>query len=111
MAWVGRKMRNGFVYILECADGSYYVGSHRGTDLQDRVNDHNQGVFPKSYTHRRRPVKLLWNEWFESFEDMIACERQIKGWSRLKKEALIRGDYSDLPQLSKTGFKPSEVKK
>ena len=100
-------MTAGYLYILRCADGSYYTGSYRGADLFDRINDHNNGLYPKAYTVTRRPVELVWNEWFSRFDDMVAAERRIKGWSRLKKEALIRGDLEILPALSKTGFKPS----
>ena len=94
-------METCFVYILECADGSYYVGSHRGNDVSVRVGEHQQGKHPKAYTFRRRPVKLVWSDWFSRYDDAVTFERQIKGWSRSKKEALIRGDYDSLPMLSK----------
>ena len=80
-----------FVYMLRCADGSYYVGSTRGT-LEQRLAEHQSGVFP-GYTFRRRPVTLIWSEPFSEITDAIAAERQIKGWSRAKKEALARGDW------------------
>jgi putative endonuclease len=99
----------GFVYMLRCADGSYYVGSHRGEDVLVRVSQHNEGVDPHSYTFRRRPVDLVWSAYFYRYDEMVACERQIKGWSRAKKEALIRGDSEMLQMLSKRGVKPSLV--
>lgn len=89
-----------FVYILRCADGSYYTGSTR-TSLEDRVAKHESGVFG-GYTARRRPVKLVFHEEFERITDAIAAERQIKNWSRAKKEALIRGDFEALRTLAKS---------
>jgi putative endonuclease len=87
-----------FVYILRCADGSYYVGSTR-TTLDDRVAQHNAGAFG-GYTARRRPVELVFAQEFQRITDAIAAERQLKGWTRAKKEALIRGDYRALPKLA-----------
>jgi putative endonuclease len=87
------------VYMLRCADGSYYVGSAR-LGLDRRVNEHNEGVYG-GYTSTRRPVVLVWAEHFEVITDAIAVERQIKGWSRAKKEALIRGDFAAIQLLSK----------
>ena len=86
------------VYILLCADGSYYTGLTR-KDVETRVSEHNLGINAE-YTSRRRPVKLVWSAYFERLTDAIAMERQIKGWSRAKKEALIRGDYAALPALA-----------
>jgi putative endonuclease len=90
-----------YVYMLRCADGSYYVGSAR-LGLDQRVNEHNQGVYG-GYTSTRRPVTLIWAEHFLNITDAIAVERQIKGWSRAKKEALIRGDYDAIQMLAKRG--------
>ena len=92
------------VYMLRCADGSYYVGSAR-LGLDRRVSEHNNGHYG-GYTSRRRPVELVWAEHFPDIVDAIAVERQIKGWSRAKKEALIRGDFAALPALAKR--KPQE---
>ncbi len=86
------------VYILLCADGSYYAGLTR-KEVETRVSEHNLGI-NADYTSRRRPVKLVWSERFERLTEAIAMERQIKGWSRAKKEALIRGDYNALPSLA-----------
>ncbi len=87
-----------YVYMLRCADGSYYVGSTRAS-LEQRVAQHNAGSFG-GYTGRRRPVTLVFHQEFERITDAIAAERQVKGWSRAKKEALIRGDYGALPDLA-----------
>ncbi|MEO0612241.1 MAG: GIY-YIG nuclease family protein [Pseudomonadota bacterium] len=97
----------GFVYILKCADKSYYIGSHRGNDVMTRVAEHENGLYPKAYTFRRRPVKLAWSEYFTRYDEMVAFERQIKGWSRWKKEALIDGEWQALPKLSTRGFRPN----
>lgn len=88
-----------YVYILRCADGSYYVGSTRKT-LDERVGEHNGGAY-RGYTFTRRPVQLVWSQEFPNAVDAIACERQIKGWSRAKKEALIRGDWQRVSALAK----------
>ncbi len=96
---------NAFVYILKCADGSYYVGSTRGT-IENRVNEHNAGLYG-GYTKSRRPVRLVFLETFDRITDAIAAERQLKGWRRAKKEALIRGDFDVLARLSNTSKSPS----
>lgn len=97
----------GHVYMLKCRDGSYYVGSHRGEEVEARVWQHNEGVDKKAYTFSRRPVELVWSDYFYRYDEMVACERQIKGWSRKKKEALIDGDSAMLKALSARGFKPA----
>jgi putative endonuclease len=86
------------LYILLCADGSYYTGLTR-KEVETRVSEHNAGI-NTDYTSRRRPVKLVWSSHFELLTDAIATERRIKGWSRAKKEALIKGDYDALPGLA-----------
>ncbi len=96
-----------WAYMLRCADGSYYVGSHRGEDVMGRVGQHNHGV-AGSYTWSRRPVELVWSESFEMVLDAIAAERKLKGWSRAKKEALIAGDFKAISALSRRrGGQPS----
>src|SRR5262249_10617737 len=80
-----------FAYTLRCTDRSYYVGCATGEDLSPRVDEHNQGKYP-GYTFKRRPVELVWLQYFDRVADASAAERQIKGWSRAKKEALIRSD-------------------
>ncbi|MBV8493837.1 MAG: GIY-YIG nuclease family protein [Alphaproteobacteria bacterium] len=87
-----------YLYILLCADGSYYVGITRDS-LEKRIAEHQAGTF-SGYTARRRPVKLVFHQHFERIEDAIAAERQVKGWRREKKAALIRGDFAALPALA-----------
>lgn len=97
-----------WVYMLRCADGSFYVGSHRGPDLGVRIVQHETGQ-GGDYTRRRLPVELVWSEWFGRIADAVAAERRIKGWSRAKKEALIRGDYETIKVLAKRrGGRPSQ---
>jgi putative endonuclease len=88
-----------YVYILRCADGSYYVGITRAA-LEIRIAQHNNGTF-KGYTENRRPVTLLFSQWFERFTEAIEAERKLKKWGRAKKEAFMRGDMAALQQLSK----------
>jgi putative endonuclease len=89
-----------FVYMLRSADGSYYVGTATGDDLTRRIAEHSSGAYA-GYTSTRRPVHLVWSEHFARITDAIAVERQVKGWTRVKKEALIKGDWGRLQQLSK----------
>jgi len=89
-----------FVYMLRCSDRSLYVGSATGDDLTRRIAEHNAGTH-RGYTFTRRPVTLLWSEHFEAITDAIAAERQIKGWSRAKKEALAAGEWSRVRSLAK----------
>jgi len=93
------KLMNIHVYILRCADGSYYVGISR-YDLERRVAEHNAGTYG-GYTARRRPVVLIWAQDFDRLTDAIHAERQLKGWRREKKEALMRGDADALRTLSR----------
>ncbi|UCH72668.1 MAG: GIY-YIG nuclease family protein [Rhodospirillales bacterium] len=88
-----------YVYIVRCRGGAYYTGTTR-TSLEQRVAEHNAGVYG-GYTNRRRPVELVFAQEFAKIEDAIAAERQIKGWSRAKKEALIAGDLARLAGLSR----------
>ena len=90
-----------FVYILRCADGSYYVGT-TVSELEQRIAEHQAGTFG-SYTAVRRPVELVFHQHFERLDDAAAAERRIKGWRRAKKDALIRGDLAALPQLACRG--------
>ncbi len=88
-----------YVYILRCSDGRYYVGSTR-TSLEMRVSEHNAGTYG-GYTKARRPVELVYWQDFDRVTDAINAERQLKGWSRAKKEALMRGDLENLVRLSR----------
>jgi predicted GIY-YIG superfamily endonuclease len=90
-------------YILLCADGSYYTGCT--TNLEQRLGQHQAGEID-GYTSLRRPVRLVWSEEYQTIQDAIAAERQVKGWSRRKKAALIERRHEALPLLSKRGFKP-----
>jgi putative endonuclease len=87
-----------YVYIVRCADGSYYTGSTRGT-LEHRVDQHNTGHYG-GYTAKRRPVELVWHQEFQRITEGIEIERRLKGWSKAKKEALIRGEIDALRALS-----------
>ena len=88
-------------YMLRCSDGSYYVG--HTDDLEARFGAHQSGLLP-GYTQKRRPVTLVWSQDFPERDQAFAAERQIKGWSRAKKEALIRGDWDALQLLSRKLF-------
>ncbi len=90
-----------WMYILECADGSYYVGSTK--DLERRIWEHNEGIGAK-YTARRRPVKLMYAAECDSIAEAYEREKQVQGWRRAKREALIRGDYDALPELARKDF-------
>lgn len=78
-----------FVYILRCADGTFYTG--HTDDLERRMAEHDAGTF-EGYTSLRKPLKLMWSQEFPTRDEAIQRERQVKGWSRAKKEALIRDD-------------------
>jgi len=102
------------VYILKCADGSYYTGHTE--DLERRIAAHARGDIG-GYTSSRRPLQLIWSEQFASRAETIERERQVKGWSRAKKEALIQQEWGALPQLaanrmehSPTNFDPTRVR-
>jgi len=87
-----------FMYILECADSTYYVGSTR--NLEHRLEQHTIGAI-HSYTSTRRPLKLVYAEEFEYIHDAYAREKQVQGWSRAKRQALIEGRIADLPSISR----------
>jgi putative endonuclease len=89
-----------FVYIIECRDGSFYTGVTNNLDR--RIGEHNEGDNPKSYAYTRRPVKLVYYEDHSDPYYAIDREKQIKGWSRKKKIAIINGEWDKLPELSKS---------
>jgi len=91
------------LYILRCSDGSYYIGTTVG-GLERRIAEHQAGAFD-GYTAIRRPVELVFHQHFERLEDAASAERQVKGWRRDKKEALIRGDFAALPSLARCSGK------
>jgi tRNA/rRNA methyltransferase len=90
-----------YAYILRCSDGSYYVGNT--DDLDARMARHQAGEIP-GYTEKRRPVSLVWSAPFPEREQALAAERQIKGWSRAKKEALVAGDWDAVRSLAQRGI-------
>ena len=87
-----------WVYILKCCDGSYYTG--HTDNLEKRITEHQLGAAP-GYTHQRRPVTLVFSEQFPRRIDALEREQQIKKWSRVKKEALIAGEWEKLKQASR----------
>jgi predicted GIY-YIG superfamily endonuclease len=90
-----------WMYILECADGSYYVGST--IDLDRRIQEHQNGSGAE-YTSRRLPVRLVYSEEFVKVSDAYAREKQVQNWSRAKREALIHAKTELLPGLAKKVF-------
>src|SRR4051812_21799781 len=87
-----------WVYMLRCADGSYYVGST--TDLEARLYQHEIGE-GAVYTRSRRPVELVFAQECDDVAEAFDLEKQYQGWSRKKREALISADYAALPELSR----------
>ena len=94
-------MDGAYLYILRCADGSYYVGTTI-VGLERRIAEHQAGTLG-GYTSTRRPVELVYYQHFSRLDDAAAAERQVKGWRRDKKEALIRRDFALLPSLAQRG--------
>ncbi|MEZ4794864.1 MAG: GIY-YIG nuclease family protein [Flavobacteriaceae bacterium] len=92
-------MKSYFVYILRCADDSYYTGIT--SDLEKRLMQHNEGKTFDGYTLKRRPVTLVWYQEFNDPNQAISWEKRIKRWRRNKKEALIRNEFELLSELSK----------
>ena len=87
----------GYMYILECSDGSYYIGST--THLELRIVQHQNGQ-GANHTRKHLPVKLLYHEEFDRIDQAFAREKQLQGWSRKKKKALINNNMEDLHRLS-----------
>lgn len=88
----------GYMYILECSDGSYYTGSTN--DLEHRLEQH-QNVEGANHTKKHLPVKLQYYEEFQRIDEAFYREKQVQGGSRKKKEALINGAFDKLSHLSK----------
>ena len=95
-----------YMYILKCSDNSYYVGST--TNLELRIKEHNQGEGAE-YTKRRLPVQLVYFEECLSIKDAFLREKQVQGWSRKKREALINNRHEKLPELSMSKAKINTV--
>jgi putative endonuclease len=91
-----------WVYILRCADGSYYTG--HTDNLETRLGQHSAVVLPNCYTFNRRPLKLVFLQEFVTREEALTSEQQIKGWSRKKKEAMMRGDWAEVSRLARSSF-------
>ena len=94
---IDENMSKGFMYILECSDGSYYTGST--VDLELRLIQHLAGE-GANHTKKRLPVKLVYYEEYQRIDEAFYREKQVQGWSRKKKEALIRGEFDQLPELA-----------
>ena len=91
-----------YVYILKCSDNSYYTGVT--SNLEKRFLEHQSGKHTESYTYKRRPLELVFYAEFSQISFAIDTEKQLKKWSRVKKEALINGDFESLPNLAKKRF-------
>jgi predicted GIY-YIG superfamily endonuclease len=89
-----------WAYILRCADNSYYTG--HTDNLEKRIGEHSSGAIASCYTFKRRPLQLVFSQEFPTREEALASELQIKGWSRKKKEAMMRGDWAEVSRLAKS---------
>lgn len=92
-------MKYMYVYILECADGTYYTGVTNNPER--RLTEHNSENFPESYTHSRCPMEIKYCKYFTDPTQAITWEKKIKGWSHKKKKALIENDWNSLVEFSK----------
>ncbi|HMD01114.1 MAG TPA: GIY-YIG nuclease family protein [Ferruginibacter sp.] len=91
---------NYYVYIVRCSDNSYYTGVTNNLDR--RIWEHNEGENKTCYTFQRRPVELMYAERFQDIKQAISWEKQLKGWSRKKKEALFNEDWEEIKRLAKS---------
>lgn len=91
-------MNQYYVYILRCSDNSFYTGVCN--NIERRFEEHKIGEDITCYTFRRRPLELVYNEEFDDINQAIEREKQIKGWSRIKKDALIKENWTQLIRLS-----------
>jgi putative endonuclease len=94
-----------WVYMLQCADNSFYVG--HTDNLESRVSQHRAGNIPTCYTFSRRPVTLVFSQDFDSRDAAFSMERRIKGWSRAKKRALVNNDWDEISRLAKPKYGPN----
>ena len=101
-------MKSSWFYILKCSDNSFYCGCT--TDLENRINEHKFGIF-KGYTSARLPIDLVYFQEFSNINGAINAERQIKKWSRKKKEALVNGNFNLLHELAKCKNESSSYNK
>jgi putative endonuclease len=88
----------GYMYILQCADGSYYTGSTK--DLKKRLNEHDN-LLGANYTKKKHPVRLVYYEEYTRIDEAFYREKQVQGWNHAKKKALIEGNKEKLPLLAK----------
>ena len=95
----------GYMYILECSNGKYYTGST--IDLERRLKQHMEGK-GANFTRKHLPVKLVYYEEFQRIDKAFYREKQVQGWSRRKKEALISGNFGMLPELSRNSFRQAQ---
>lgn len=91
-------MSCGYMYILECSNGKYYTGSTK--NIEKRLFEHQQGI-GSNFTKKNLPVKLVYVEYYENIADAYRREKQVQGWRREKKKALIDGNHNQLAVLSK----------
>jgi predicted GIY-YIG superfamily endonuclease len=91
-----------YVYILKCNDGSYYAG--HTDNIEARISQHKQGLIKNCYTITRLPITVVFVQTFANRNEAFHAERKIKGWTRQKKEALIKGDWERVSLLSKKIF-------
>jgi putative endonuclease len=101
-------MNNFFVYFLKCNDGSYHI-NHAGHNIKEKIMAQKQGLMPDCYTYTKRPVELIYFEAYETLQEALKKEKQYRGWSRAKKEALMAGDFELIKQLSKKKFKKTDT--
>ncbi len=88
-----------YIYILKCSDGSFYTGHTESLDK--RISQHQQAYFSNCYTANRLPCELVYQASFDSRKQSLFIERQIRGWSRQKKRALINDDWIEIARLSR----------
>jgi putative endonuclease len=93
-------MKYYYTYILLCSDGSYYTGVTN--NIEKRLYEHQNGLIPSCYTLSRRPVRVVFHQAFRDVRYALLAEKQIKGWSRKKKEALMAGDFERIKELAKS---------
>lgn len=103
---LGEEFYMAWMYILECYDNSYYVGSTK--DLNLRISQHQEGI-GANYTSKRLPVKLVYCEEYDRIDDAFYREKQVQGWTRRKREALINGQPELSPALAKKIFDKSKI--
>ena len=92
------RIFNYFVYIVKCSDSSYYTGITN--NIERRVYEHNNSLDDSAYTFDKRPVELVFYQSFQDVKQAIIFEKQVKGWTRKKKEALIDNNWDKIKELA-----------